>query len=110
MRKLILFVTAVLVSAGALAETEKIDTTMYAMITEQPTQITLPNGSVVAAGWENSARLIAADGEESVQYCQGDGVTETDGMPDSAQSCSIAAIFCGSGSGPLARVHPVSGV
>jgi hypothetical protein len=89
MQRLIALVVGTLLSSAAFAATTKIDSTIYGTTTKEPTEIKLPNGSTVFAGFESTGRIVGKDGQESMQYCHGDGLQEKDATQISVGFCAV---------------------
>ena len=76
-------------ATGALADTQQISSTGYAVNTDQGERITLPNGKVVLAGMQSHASLVNdKTGELTSQWCTANG------YPDASGNLTAIAGFC----------------
>jgi hypothetical protein len=82
--------TLATMALGAHADTQKVEGTAYQVIIEDPTEVTLPNGTKVMVNGLNHASVVNSDGETASQWCQGDTIGSEDGRPAAgAGFCSI---------------------
>ncbi len=92
MKKIIVLLGCGLLLCGTVvADTQKVNSASYGVITQDATEITMPNGSKVMVGARNHAVLIGEDGDSFSQWCTGSTVTETSGQATGAGSCAAIA-------------------
>ncbi len=89
MIKLIALLSTILLANFSLADTTNTSATIYNTVTEMPTEIALPGGTVVLGGGNTQGVIVQDDGTQSMQYCANTGV-KTDGEGNlGAGHCTI---------------------